>query len=269
MFIINTIAAYLCNTTFEHTFLVIKYRMVGVYGLSFYCSRFANLKKSGKLVTLFLLILFYLFLRYVVSPTGLSFGDPKPTLNLVSDFGLLRCLAGFLTGMLLFEFYKDKTGYTVLKKSWCFAAFFLAALACMHFGVTDIIILAFFPFILISAAYNATWVKRILDTALLQKLGDWSFSIYMVHIPIIWMFTILAVNKNPALFADLMKLLSQKPNYQLGGMMCIVVVGLTILIASFTYRFIELPARNYLNNAFKTKEKGVKAVSIEYNEQQV
>jgi len=226
---------------------------------------FANLKKRGKLVTLFLLIIFYLFLRYIIGPLDLTFGNPKPTLNLVSDFGLLRCLAGFLTGMLLFEFYKDKTGYAILKNSWCFIAFFLAALICMHFGVADIIIIAFFPFILVSAAYNNTQVKRILDTIVLQRLGDWSFSIYMVHIPIIWMFTILAVNKNPAMFADLMKLLSQKPNYQLGAMMCMVVVALTILIASFTYRFIEVPARNYLNDVFKTKEKKIKAVNTEYD----
>jgi len=226
---------------------------------------FANLKKRGKLATLFLLILFYLFLRYIIGPMALSFGSPKPTLNLVSDFGLFRCLAGFLAGMLLFGFYRDKAGYAVLKSSWCFIAFFLAALLCMHFGAADIIILAFFPFILISAAYNSTQVKRLLDTTVLQRLGDWSFSIYMVHVPLIWMFTILAVNKNPAMFGDLVKLLSQKPDYQLGAMMCMVVVALTILIASLTYRFIEVPARNYLNDAFKTKERKIRAVDTEYD----
>ncbi|MEO8862105.1 MAG: hypothetical protein ABI358_11815 [Ginsengibacter sp.] len=54
----------------------------------------------------------------------------------------------------------------------------------MHFGVVDIIIIAFFPFILLPAAYNNTELKRILDIRALQRLGDWSFSIYMVHIPI-------------------------------------------------------------------------------------
>ena len=48
-------------------------------------------------------------------------------------------------------------------------------------------------------------------------------------------------------------------------MMCMVVVALTILIASLTYRFIGVPARNYLNDAFKTKKKKIKAVDTEYD----
>jgi peptidoglycan/LPS O-acetylase OafA/YrhL len=41
---------------------------------------------------------------------------------------------------------------------------------------------AFFPLVILSAACNADFVKRVLETKPLQRLGEWSFSIYMVHV---------------------------------------------------------------------------------------
>ena len=35
------------------------------------------------------------------------------------------------------------------------------------------------------------------------------------HVPVIWMFTVPAVDKDPGRFADFMKLVSQPPNYEL------------------------------------------------------
>ena len=212
---------------------------------------------------MFLFVLaFYLFLRYKLGPISQPFPTGKPTLNLVPDFGWLRCFAGFLTGMLLFQCYKSKAAFAVLKSSWCFVFFFVATLVCMHFGVMDIIIIAFFPFILLTAAYNTTSIKRMLDKRALQRLGDWSFSIYMVHVPIIMIYTCIQIHKTPGMFADMSKLISQKPDYRLGAIMCIIIVALTILVASLTYRFIEVPARNYLNNAFNTKRKMIQEDSV-------
>ncbi len=224
---------------------------------------FAKLKQAGKWLMFLFLVAFYLFLRYKIGPISPNFPKGQPTINLVADFGWLRCLAGFLTGMLLFQWYKSKAAYAVLKNSWCFVFFFVATLVCMHFAVMDIIIVAFFPFILLTAAYNNTAIKRILDWRALQRLGDWSFSIYMVHIPIMMIFTCIQIHKTPAMFADMGKLISQKPNYTQGAIMTFVIVALTILVASLSYRFIEVPARNYLNNAFNTNVKKIQPDSVE------
>ncbi|MEO8862104.1 MAG: hypothetical protein ABI358_11810 [Ginsengibacter sp.] len=58
------------------------------------------------------------------------------------------------------------------------------------------------------------------------------------------------------------KMISQKPNYALGAILTFVIVALTILVASLTYRFIEVPARNYLNNAFNTNVKKIQPDSV-------
>lgn len=52
------------------------------------------------------------------------------------------------------------------------------------------------------------------------------------------------------------------PNFTMGLWMCLVVVTLTSLVASLTYKYIEVPARNYLNKRFGPKAlEPVKVVS--------
>jgi len=227
---------------------------------------FARLKTAGKLVTTLLIVAFYIFLRYVLGPY--EHGSPGPTINMIADFALLRCLAGFMLGMLLFTFYEHRSGYAIIKSDWFFALSFLGVLAAMHFGLMDIGIVAFFPFVLLAAAYNGTRVKRILDTRPLQRLGDWSFSIYMVHMPIMFMCFVYGVKKNPLVFASITpkpgsNAVAPPPEYWHGLRDCASVLVLTLIIAALMYRFVEIPARNYLNNAFKTKAKPVDAEGVE------
>lgn len=121
----------------------------------------------------------------------------------------------------------------------------------MSFRAEDMFILAFFPFIILAAAYNNGTIKRLLDTASLQRLGDWSFSIYMVHVPIMQIFTIFFVKKNPDLFAKFPPV--REVDFTVGVTYCAIIILLTLLVSSVTYRYIEVPARTYLNNLFKSR----------------
>ena len=90
----------------------------------------------------------------------------------------------------------------------------------------------------------------------LQRLGDWSFSIYMVHVPLLFLLWIYQLKVNPAQFADFMKLVQTPPDYATGVIVCIGLVISTLAVAALTYRYVEVPARNYLNQRFsKPKEK--------------
>ncbi len=60
-----------------------------------------------------------------------------------------------------------------------------------------------------------------------------------------------------------MKLGSTTPDYRLGAILCSIVVALTVLVAAFTFRFVEVPARNYLNLQFATKRKVVSVAATE------
>lgn len=223
---------------------------------------FSQLKMVGKLATAIVLVAFYIVLRYGLGPMAAPFPG-HPTLNMVADFGIFRCLAGFLLGMLVFELYRTGWASTVLKHSWSFVVFFGGSLLAMHLGIMDIVVVAFFPFILLTAAYNQTTIKRLLDARMLQRLGDWSFSIYMVHVPLALIFIAYRVRQQPDRYADFMKVISAPRNYQEGAIICVILVSLTLCVAALTYRFLEVPARNYLNSQFETRRKRIAVEALE------
>jgi len=108
---------------------------------------FTRLKGSGKILMLLFIIGFFLIVKYVLAPLS---GGP-PTLNVVSDFGFFRCLAGFLTGMLLFKIYEESIAYNFFKRSWVFVVFFVGTIIAMVVGVEDILIIASLPFIILAS----------------------------------------------------------------------------------------------------------------------
>jgi peptidoglycan/LPS O-acetylase OafA/YrhL len=220
---------------------------------------FLSLKAMGKMLALILIAAFFIVLRYKIGP--ISYGNPGPTMNVLTDFGFLRCLAGFLTGMLLYVFFEHRSGFALIKKDWFFFLSFFGVMAAMHFGVMDIIIIVFFPLIILSAAYNDGHVKRILDSRMLQRLGDWSFTIYLVHVPIILMFYVRDIYKNPKFMTD--PAVWTTPHYLHALMMCGLVITLTLVTSSLVYRFVEVPARNYFNRIFNTQQPKILVESIE------
>ena len=213
---------------------------------------FFSLKPTGKVVALLLIIAGFFGLMYIIGPlAGPIYG--QYTINSVADFGFLRCALGFLLGMWVHEIFKVKIGYNFFGKDYSFSLFFLLILACMHFEVNSLIIVGLFALLILSATYNNGIVKNILDTKPLQVLGDWSFSIYMVHVLIIYLFWILGIQQNPTMFADFKVLLQQEPNYEAGLVGLFILLPLTFLFSWLMYRFVEIPSRNYLNKVFKTK----------------
>jgi peptidoglycan/LPS O-acetylase OafA/YrhL len=229
---------------------------------------FFRLRRNGQILAGLGVILFYIFIRYILGPIN----HGEPTLAVMTDFGFLRCLAGFFVGMLLFTFYKQGAGIDLFKRDWFFIVVVTGLVLAMHFGAMDIIISAFFPFILIAAAYNQTKVKSVLDIKILQRLGDWSFSIYLVHVPIIYSLKAAKLVKNQILNPVAMKEAPIKgviaeavyqPNYLTGLLMCTIVLVLTIGVSAIFYRYLEIPSRNYLNGIFKTNHKENKPISVE------
>lgn len=216
---------------------------------------FARIKVSGKIITFIVIIGLYLAVKYLLGQSQGLFLEALPNLTYLLTFGIFRCFAGFVLGMLLCEIYKAGSGYNMLKRSWCFAIIFVGTLIAMHFEIEELLlVLLFFPLIILTAAYNNTTVKRIFDTPILQRLGDWSFSIYMVHIPIAQTFIIFLVKNNPDMFAKFPP--QRTSDFTLGLIYCTALVVLTLVTASLTYRYIEVPARNYFNKLFKSKQVG-------------
>ena len=112
---------------------------------------------------------------------------------------------------------------------------------CLHFAVPDVITVLFSPCILLSAAYGNQNLNSILASKPLQKLGDWSFSIYLIHQPFLYQGA--ALMDNP----DKTGIAIPKMDMLISWSTCLVFVVFVLFISYLTYRFIEVPARNFIN----------------------
>jgi peptidoglycan/LPS O-acetylase OafA/YrhL len=205
-----------------------------------------KLKTVGKVIAFMAIAALFAFVKYYLSP--LSFGGP-PTLNVVTDYGFFRCMAGFLLGMFSFKIYDEGFGATIFKKDVTFLLFFIVVIVAMAIGAVDLFVVVIFPFIILSAACNATHIKKVLETKVLQRLGDWSFSIYMVHVPIMYIFWILDVKNDPKIYATFPP---QSSMDVIDGIKyCVIMVVLTLVAAALTYKYVEGPCRKFLNARFK------------------
>ncbi len=206
-----------------------------------------RLRTVGKLIAFIVIAALFAFVKYYLSPLG--FGGP-PTLNVLTDYGFFRCMAGFLLGMFSFKIYDECMGATIFKKDVTFFLFFFVAIAAMAVGAVDLFVVAIFPLIILAAAHNTSHIKKILETEVLQRLGDWSFSIYMVHVPIMYVFWILKVKDDPTAYAVFPPPSSSIDVIE-GIKYCVIIVVLTLVAAALTYKYVEVPGRKFLNSRFK------------------
>ena len=56
---------------------------------------------------------------------------------------------------------------------------------------------------------------------------------------------------------------ASQPNYSAGGVLCIILLVATIIVAASTYRFVKVPWRNRLNKRFSTENEMVNAAALE------
>jgi peptidoglycan/LPS O-acetylase OafA/YrhL len=75
----------------------------------------------------------------------------------------------------------------------------------------------------------------------------------MVHVPIMYLGWIYMIRSYPTMMA-IFPPPPQPINAQEGLIACAAAVTLTLLVASVTYKHVEVPARNYLNKRFKPRE---------------
>ncbi|WP_169704817.1 hypothetical protein [Runella slithyformis] len=93
--------------------------------------------------------------------------------------------------MMVYGYYVDGAAKQLFANGYALLLFTLGLGLCLHFAVPDVFSVAFFPLILLSAAYGSKNMDAFFGTKPLQRIGDWSFSIYLVHQPL--MYTIATV----------------------------------------------------------------------------
>ncbi len=218
----------------------------GAYLLFPILAFFISKKPKLSVVTIsVLVVLAYYSIMFVlprINPINPAIPVPH-NLNTTFDYGYIRGIAGFSTGLLMYLAFRSPLIRKAFSSDLLSFLLFLGVGLSLHFALNDGIAVLLFAMLVLNIAANHGRVSRFFNTRVMQFLGDISYSIY------------------------LMQIFLQEPfshGYQLPGTIgqgrgkqnielltgigyCLIYVILLILISYLTYRFIERPCRRFIN----------------------
>lgn len=181
------------------------------------------------------LIIFGLIVLILLAEFGAAkFVLGYDTLNMRTDYGVIRGYAGFVVGCLLYRAWCECKEY---KFRWPILESIAIGLVLVDslFWQASWLINLSFPVFVFAALFPGTWTHRALSRKSLEWLGLISYSIYMWH----WLFRILLEESNK-LFPWV------EGNVSIQIILNILFIGVTILTAKFSYTLIEKPGRNFV-----------------------
>lgn len=185
----------------------------------------------------------YLIIIYYLHPLSNAISAfPKEnnvnSLDVTYDFGFIRCFFGFMSGVFIYKLYQIKWMHSYFKSSFLLLFASAMLIVVLSFRLSDLIPVILFASIVLMGAYNNGLGKKLLNLRPLLFLGDISYSLYMMHFPIMAFF-LTFIGKYTSMPSN--------ANLASSWMYCFVYLAITIMVSTFTYGFIENPIRKKLN----------------------
>ncbi len=200
---------------------------------------FAIVLFSMGVVAAYVSIMYFLPRRNFFNPS-----IPVPhNLNTTYDYGFLRGIAGFTTGMIVYTIYQwaspkgkfQKDGFAVV-------TILLLALA-LHFAINDAYCVILFAALVFGFALNNSNLHSVCNNRILQYIGNISYSIYLMQIFLQEPFSkglrlpgVVGFGRG-----------KQNIDFTSGLGFCLIYLVLLLAISSVTYYTIELPCRRWIN----------------------
>jgi peptidoglycan/LPS O-acetylase OafA/YrhL len=156
------------------------------------------------------------------------------------DWGALRAIPTFFAGILIAKLLST-TWRNFSPSIWWAHVAFLLTLVPMHFLMRDEwVLVGFVLVVLLAAAAEQNGAKSSLQKSIFVHLGNASFSLYMCHLPI-----------KVALFAIIGKVFGISLLSMWGA--ALLSYGIALVVALFCYRYIEMPSRDAMIAAGRSK----------------
>lgn len=207
---------------------------------------FVSRKKmiSNAIFVISILLMYIAIVVYVPRSPYNSGVSNSYDLNVSFDWGFLRGLAGFMSGMLCYQIYQIKTLNSFLSKDSIGIISFVLFIVVAGVQVTDLIFIPLFMLILLSSVSNTKGMHKIFMFKPFQFIGKISYSIYLLHYILIL-----------CVLMPILKFLkfnytgpgSLNPPLNVGFAMCALFVAMVMIVSSITYKYIEKPFRNWIN----------------------
>jgi peptidoglycan/LPS O-acetylase OafA/YrhL len=148
---------------------------------------------------------------------------------------IARGLPEFAAGMVLYGVFATGRLRAYFAGDVVFAMLAVSVIAVAVCGFSDALILALLPPLILSATWNEGRAASLLSAAPLQWLGAVSYSVYLVHTPIVAL-----------LFAPMVAAEVIFPSAVTRPVLFALAICMTLAIADIVHRRFEVPARNYL-----------------------
>ncbi|RKR14641.1 peptidoglycan/LPS O-acetylase OafA/YrhL [Maribacter vaceletii] len=201
-----------------------------------------------------LVILGWLSIEFLLAPLEPFFNFPlnpnHKTLDVNWHYGTIRGIVGFMAGMIVWQLFKTSKGKKWIRNGWFLSGVLVLCLISMQFKWYDTITVFLFTPLILSLAYGSKNANYFLGLRLFQKLGKWSFSIYIWHMIfmdiILLYFRFQSSEKLGGLIRPIKGTYVEKWTY------FILCVAFICFMANLSYRYIETPTRNWIKNKFNT-----------------
>ena len=151
---------------------------------------------------------------------------------------ILRCLPEFLIGSLLYSAYRSGAFSSVLASDVALLTGTLLLCTLLHFAGPDFTIVPLFALLILTAVSNQGRVAPLLNSVPLLWLGNISYSLYLFHWFVLFV-TMEAIQTRPE--TDIAKF-----SPQLSWAMMIVMLAASLVLATLSYRFVEIAGRRWL-----------------------
>jgi peptidoglycan/LPS O-acetylase OafA/YrhL len=218
----------------------------GAYLLFPFLALWINRRKTGASVLLAIFVAAaYLCIMYVLPRVNpLSPSTPVPhNLNTTFDYGYLRGIAGFVIGMLIYQFYHREGVRAVFGSDAASLLIALLVIAALHFAINDALVVLLFAALVYNFAVNNGTLHRVCNNRALQYLGDISYSIYLMQIfpqePFSHGWRLPGVTGTTRGKFNI--------DFGPGLFYCVIYLVLLVALASITYYVIERPCRKFIN----------------------
>ena len=134
-------------------------------------------------VTLFPRRRYEIFLGLCLAAGTLLYTLSPYTLFVSSDWGMLRAMFGFFAGCLAYDLRVRSADRLTAPHVWeaCCVALVLAFAVTMPSGIRQYVFPLLAMIVIYVFSFDQGGISKVLRTSTLQKLGLWSYSIYMIH----------------------------------------------------------------------------------------